>query len=72
MPDISGDMRAWLEKQCAYHKNQIDHLRGRRKRNIEEVQRRVRKTRKYNRQITEYKEVLKGIKELISQENWSA
>lgn len=72
MPDISGDMRAWLEKQCAYHRNQIEHYRGQRRRNLKEVQRRVRKARKYNKQITEYKEVLKGIEELISQENWTA
>jgi hypothetical protein len=72
MPDISGDMREWLEKQHAYHQSQIEHFRGRRKRNLKEIGRRVVKTRKYNSQIIEMKRVMKGIEDLIKEENWTA
>lgn len=71
MPDISGDMRAWLEKQYAYHKSQIAHYQKRRERNLGEIRRRARKTRKYNDQIIEMKRVMKGIEELIKEENWT-
>jgi ElaB/YqjD/DUF883 family membrane-anchored ribosome-binding protein len=65
-------MRAWLEQQLAYHRNQIDHFRGRRNRNLKEIRRRAIKTKKYNTQIKEAKKVMEGIEELISQEDWQA
>lgn len=69
-PNVTGDMREWLEQQSRYFRAQIENAKAKRHREHKSIRRKVSNVRNYNHKIEEFKRLKKGIDDMLNQQNW--
>ncbi len=69
---VSGDIRSWLEGQSEHFNQQIASVKNKRTRATKNIRRKTASIREYNKKITEYKKLKKGIDDMLTEENWEA